>query len=107
MHRGSRLRAAFPAAATPAGDGLLTFDVERIRSTLNWPEEHKTAQGVTFTRWRGGQVSLSVDVQVGNSLGSWSWFLSAEQWLEVLAWWERVREWPDAPPHQSTEESSG
>ena len=78
-HRGCRLAAAFPDATTRTGDGLVSLDIAKIAPLFALPTV-VTHNGVEFERWPGGQVSVSVRVQVANNISSWSWWVDPDEW---------------------------
>lgn len=83
FHRGCRLKTAFPEATTET-DGLVALDMTKLAEIFAKPKA-VTSDGVEFERWSGGRVSISVRVQVANTISDWSWWLTADEWQAVIA----------------------
>ena len=81
-HRGCRLKAAFPADTTTLPSGIIALDLSSLIAERN-KKIVLTHDGVEFERWSNGRVSMSVHVQVGNTMSDWSWFITREEWEDI------------------------
>ena len=85
FHRACRLKAAFPDSYEELGGGLVSFDMSKLKDKL-FPEEKKftTKSGVEFHQLsKIGGISVNIEHQVGNQLGTWSFSISKEEIEEV------------------------
>jgi len=97
-HRGCRLKAVFPGAYSERGDGLITFDPSRMAESLGLFRDiivardgqplHPLEGDVHFrigVRGPEPEVWVGLPVQVGNNLSSFSYRITARDWVALVA----------------------
>jgi hypothetical protein len=96
-HRGCRLKAAFPAAYTEQGNGLVTFDMKKVSESLGLYNDivigrdgqalHPLEGDLHFyirAGWFEPEIWIEIPVQVGNCLSSWTFCITQQDWLKVV-----------------------
>lgn len=96
-HRSCRLKAAFPAAYTEQGDGLITFDMKKVVESLGLFSDiiigrdgqplHPLEGDLHFrigAAWTEPEIWIELPVQVGNQLSSFSYQVTEQDWLKLV-----------------------
>ena len=97
-HRGCRLKAAFPAAYTEQGDGLVTFDMQKVATTLglfrdivvgrNGQDLHPIDGNLHFrisADYKRPEIWIQIPLTVGNCLSSISYRITETDWIGLVA----------------------
>ena len=94
--RAERLKRLFPGAYTEKDNGIVAFDMAKVSEALglfqDWIIDAKgnrghSPEGNLYFRIRAdfkAEVVVTLPIQVGNSLSSWSFLILARDWRRVV-----------------------